>query len=131
MSDNRRSIDTGALFWGVLLIGVGTIFLLDRFDIADLHFVIRTWWPLFIVAMGISKLVEPRGRWSGLWLIAVGAWLQITTLHLFGLTFASSWPLLLIAIGAGMVVRTLFEGMRRRPVTEGSEKAGTTEENHE
>jgi uncharacterized oligopeptide transporter (OPT) family protein len=131
MNDQRRSIDTGSLFWGLLLIGIGTIFLLDRFDIADLHFIINTWWPLFIVAMGISKIFRPRGRWSGLWLIVVGGWLQVTVLHLFDLTFATSWPLLLIVLGAGLVVRTLFEGVRRRRIAEAADGAETTGGNHD
>jgi hypothetical protein len=30
-------------------------------------------------------------------------------LHLFGLTFRTSWPLLLIALGAGIIIRTFIE----------------------
>jgi hypothetical protein len=113
INEERRPVDTDALFWGLLLVGMGTLFLLDRLHIGDMHYLLRNFWPLFIVAIGLSKIFK-RGRvWSGLWLIAVGGWLEAVTLHLYDLTYESSWPLLLIIIGAGMVLRAVFEGTRK------------------
>jgi hypothetical protein len=40
-------------------------------------------------------------------------WLQLVTLHVFDLTWATSWPLLLMILGGGMVLRAVFEGARR------------------
>ena len=108
-NNNPRSIDTDSLFWGLALVGIGLLFLLDRFEVANLHFFFHHYWPLFIVFLGLSKIVRYRTLWAGFWLLTVGVWLQITTLHLFGLTFGSSWPLLLIALGAGIVLRTFFD----------------------
>ena len=108
----RKPIDTGALAAGLGLVALGLLFLFDRLQIADVHDLLRHYWPLIIVFIGVVHLL--RGRvWHGLWLIVVGLWLQITALHLFGLTFRSSWPLLLIALGAGMILRTIAEGATR------------------
>jgi len=108
---NRR-IDNGALITGLVLIGVGAIFLLDRLDIADLHYIIRRFWPMILVVIGLAHLLN-RHLWGGLWFIAFGAWMQIAHLRLFGVTFASSWPLLLIVFGAGIIARALTENVRR------------------
>jgi hypothetical protein len=118
MSRNRR-IDSDGMFWGVLLIVGGTALLLQQLGIADLSWIIRTFWPLFIVAAGISKLMHRRSIWSGLWMIALGAWLQAVTLHLYGFTYRSSWPLLLVILGAGMIGRTIIDSFRRRSAIEG------------
>lgn len=108
----RRPIDTGALAAGLGLVALGLLFLFDRLQMADVHYLLRHYWPLIIVFIGGVKLL--RGRiWNGLWLVVVGLWLQIATLHLFGMTFSSSWPLLLIALGAGMILRTVAEGAKR------------------
>jgi hypothetical protein len=112
MNRTTRRPDTDSLFWGIALIAIGTLFLLDRFDVAHFGFVVRRFWPLILIALGLSKLIRRGQTWSGLWLIAVGTWLQLTVLHVFGLDFHSSWPLLLIVLGAGMVVRTFFDVRR-------------------
>lgn len=109
MNDAKRTIDAGTLFTGFVLVAVGTLFLLDRLRIADFGDVIRAWWPMIIVLVGLPKLFRRATMWSGLWLVAIGAWLQVTHLHLFGMTFSTSWPLLLIALGAGMTLRAVID----------------------
>ena len=109
----NRKVDSGALFTGLMFIAFGSLFLLDRMDIIRFGEVIQRGWPAFFIIIGVAKLL--RGHiWGGLWTIAVGAWFFAVTLHLFGLRWANAWPLLLIVLGAGMIVRTLFEAMRRR-----------------
>jgi hypothetical protein len=62
-----------------------------------------------IVTFGVTRLFDRASFWSGMWLVTAGAWLQIARLKIFGLTYGTSWPLLLIALGAGMIVKTLLE----------------------
>jgi hypothetical protein len=117
--NRRRRINADGIFWGVLLIAGGTALLLQRLGVTDVGFIIRSYWPLFIVLIGLSKLVHRRSIWAGLWMIAVGSWLQAVTLHLYGLTYRSSWPLILVILGAGMIGRTVIESFRRRDAVEG------------
>lgn len=119
MNWNRRQLDGDGIFWGLLLIAGGTALLLQRLGVADLSWIMRTFWPLFIVTVGVSKLFHRRSVWGGLWMIAVGGWLQAVTLHLSGLTYHSSWPLLLVILGAGMIGRTILESFRRHGAVEG------------
>ena len=118
----RRPVNTRSLFWGFTLIGLGILFMLDRLGIADVHFFFRRLWPLFIIMAGASRLFHRRSVWGGVWLIGVGAWLQIATLHVFGMTFESSWPLLLIALGAGVILRALLDAMRGRRLDTATEE---------
>src|SRR5438309_2125949 len=104
-----KKLDTASLLTSLILIGIGTLFLLDRLRAADFGDLIRSYWPMFIILFGVSKLTERRSIWAGLWLIAVGAWLQIAHLHLFGLTFRTSWPIMLILLGIGITLRTVIE----------------------
>src|SRR5205085_5059744 len=110
--------DRDQIFWGILLIAAGTILLLGRLGIADLSGIFRSYWPLFIIVIGLSKLAHRRSIWSGLWMIAIGAWLQAVTLHLYGFTYNSSWPLLLVILGAGIILRTIVGRPRREDVEE-------------
>jgi hypothetical protein len=113
MSDEKQQkIDSDSLGWGLILMGFGLMLLLGRLGIADFGSLIHSYWPMFVIFLGVSRLFKRRSLWSGLWLITIGLWLQISTLGLFGLDFQSSWPLLLVALGAGMVVRTLVESAR-------------------
>lgn len=108
MNETReRATSPGTLVAGIVLIVFGVLFLLDRADVTDFGDVVRRYWPMFVIGSGVMKI--SRGEiWNGLWLLAVGSWLQLVTLHLFGLTYGSSWPLLLIVLGGGMMLRALI-----------------------
>lgn len=108
MNDTARKIDAAAIATGLILIVVGGFLL-----VADFHDLIRTWWPMILVLIGVPKLFRRDTLWSGLWLIAIGAWFQAVRLHLFDLTFHNSWPLLLIVFGAGIALRAVFDVVGR------------------
>ena len=126
MNDNvRKQIDSGALTTGILLIGVGVIFLLDRLGFASFDNLIHNWWPMIVVGLGVRKLLTPgKSAWGGLWMIAIGCWLQLAHFHTFGLSYNSSWPLLLIVLGAGMIARTIFAPSRRNEPASPEEHRG-------
>ena len=117
---NGRRIDGDQIFWGLLLIAAGTFLLLGRLGIADFSGTLRKFWPLIVVIIGLSKLFHRRSAWAGLWMIALGAWLQAVTLHVHGFTYQSSWPLLLVVLGAGIILRTIVAATQRGDA-EGSE----------
>lgn len=114
MNGDRRHIDGDQIFWGLFLVAAGTFLLLGRLGIADFSWTMRKYWPLIVVIIGISKLFHRRSVWGGLWMITLGAWLQAVTLHFHGFTYESSWPFLLVILGAGIIVRTIVGPARRR-----------------
>lgn len=113
--DTEKPFDSRTFVWGVLLIAAGLIFLVGRIDFG---YAIERYWPMIVIAVGAVKLVTGRPPGSGLGIIAVGAWLQVTHLGLWGLTWSNSWPLLLIGVGASMVVQ-FFLAAAAGPANEG------------
>ncbi len=109
MNEVTNGVDRGKLVTGVIIVAMGVMFLLDRMNVVEFHDVIRRYWPMFFVLLGVPKLFQRGTIWAGLWLITFGVWLQMVRLHLFDLTYGNSWPLLLIALGAGMILRTFLE----------------------
>ncbi len=120
MNEKRGGIDGGLLVGGVVLIGAGVVLLLDRVEVPRIGTLISDYWPMAVVAFGLAKLFDPRTMWSGLCLVSFGAWLQAVRLEWHGLTYHNSWPLLLMAIGGCIVLRTVVDPFMRRFDGEGN-----------
>jgi hypothetical protein len=102
----------GRVTLGIIILTVGLLTLLKRSDWFDFD-AMRLLPGAVLIALGVGRIAlgadgdrrGPRPLVHGLWLITVGAWLIANMLQLFGLTFHTSWPLLLIAGGAFIVAR--------------------------
>jgi hypothetical protein len=115
---HERVLRPGPIVAGALLLVVGAGMLLDTTGIADIRMG-RLIAPLVLISIGVSSLLScnvatgeherRRGRrkdpFGGLWLVGVGAWMLASQTHLFGLTFGTSWPLLVILTGIMIVIR--------------------------
>jgi LiaI-LiaF-like transmembrane region len=115
----------GAIVGGGFLLVVGVTMWLDSRGLEDLRHVIG---PACLIILGMLMLVEDGGfvcgrrerladgsartnlrkgggLTGGLWLLGVGCWMLVSQLHVFGLEYGTSWPLLIILSGAIMLVR--------------------------
>jgi hypothetical protein len=113
---HRRHQPRPPAFMGVALITLGTLFLLDNLGVLHARDLIRTYWPLLIVAWGAVRLAAGRGgeRMIGLLAIGIGTVLLGNRLLGWGLNdWRLFWPLILIAVGLNI----LFHGCRRRAST--------------
>lgn len=105
---SRRS----GLFWGPLLMVLGLGFLLNNFNLVPEG--IFSLWPLLVVGAGLWLLVEAllrqrgRGVTGGVVVLALGVfWL----LENYGrVTSQMFLPVLLIALGAGLLVQYFLPG---------------------
>jgi hypothetical protein len=126
---STRTVRPGPIAAGVVVLLLGVAMLVDLTGIVEVH-AGQLIAPFFLIAMGAAKVLEKcdgeastagdaefgervrrrrrGGRTGGIWLIGVGVWMLISQTHLFGLTFHSSWPILLVMAGVIMVIR----GMR-------------------
>jgi hypothetical protein len=98
------------LFWGALLISLGLIFLLNNFHLVPAN--LLQWWPVLV--LGTGSLMFGRGvaqrRGSGLVagtvLVALGGfWLLDNLGRIDERLFV---PILLIALGVGLLLRSLL-----------------------
>ncbi len=96
---------------GLLLVGMGVAYLLDRMDVLEME----SWWhyaPLLLVVAGINRSIgypSAREFIGGLWTAFIGLWLFATFEGLFGLTFENSWPVFIIVAGVTMALRPFAE----------------------
>src|SRR5262245_35835943 len=112
----------GSIAGGLSVRALGAAMLLDRAGAAD----IRTGHlaaPLILIAIGVAMTFDraavvcgrrdPAVRHakrrgdplSGLWFIGIGAWMMVSELRMFGLTYGTSWPLIIVLSGVMMVLR--------------------------
>lgn len=94
---------------GVLLIAAAALALLARADVIDVELVdlLRTWWPLAVIGLGVVGLMSAPRAWLGpAVIILVGVILQVNRL---GWLRMSLWelllPLALLVAGIGLISR--------------------------
>jgi len=88
----------GSLVWGIILITVGGILLLDRMGIVDGH---QFWkfWPLALIVAGIVNVMQCGKRAWGAILITLGTLFQLDQLGIAHFRWGDLWPLALIFAG--------------------------------
>jgi hypothetical protein len=100
-----------SIHMGIMLVAIGSFFLLDRMDYLDARDYFK-YWPALIAFSGVISVVRAE-RMSevldGFFHIGLGAWLYAVTQHLYGLTFANSWPVFVIAAGLNMVFKYFLD----------------------
>lgn len=102
---------------GLLVIGMGVLFLLDNLDILDFRHAIG-FWPLAFIGAGLLVLFGdgPRsGSYTGGVLIGVGVLMILGRLGFLHISWAMTWPLVMIALGGLILFRTLGPGRVARP----------------
>jgi hypothetical protein len=95
----------GKLGAGIFLLAVGIIMMADRYDLFSIG---NPWhlWPLIIIVIGTARLIESRHAWQvwkGCTMLFFGLWFLANELHLYGLTYSNSWPILLIGAGISIL----------------------------
>jgi hypothetical protein len=106
----------GGLMWGIALMLVGTVILLQYLHVVPFS-AWREWWPLLIVALGVAQVIAGRSAkrlGDGVWMVLIGAWFYVATNNIWGLTWRNSWPLSLIAAGVSLVVRSIAASFMQR-----------------
>lgn len=112
---SRRCGSGGAppVFFGLLFLAMGALFLLDNLDIIEARSVWRTFWPALFIAWGVSRVIAgDAGRFLP-WL-AIGGGSVFLAHRMFGFPLDLArifWPVVLIGLGAHILYRSW-----RRPV---------------
>lgn len=101
------------ILFGLTVIGIGTLALLDNLRLFDLA-LLRTFWPVALVVWGLARLAWPQHRGSGLFgLILIGVGLALTAQNLgyLHLSWREWWPVFIILAGVSILLR----GLRPKP----------------
>jgi hypothetical protein len=118
--DYIKRTSTG-LVPGLIVAGMGVLFLLNNLHIIYIHDWWR-FWPVILIAMGLTRLVDsprPNERAGGAVMLIVGVVFLATNLRLVPWPVWEFWPLILIGAGVAMILnRTgvgFHAGSRVRP----------------
>lgn len=107
MSRGDRHFST-QLMLGLVAIGVGVLFLLRNLGVLEPE-VIRQFWPMIFVVIGVVKILTgtSEGRAHHLWwggaFVVVGATMTLHRLGVIDFSWRAWWPLLLIAFGVSIL----------------------------
>jgi predicted membrane protein len=116
MSCGRKHCHSGT-FFGLILIAVGGLWVLDSVNVIDFH--IKNWWPLILVLFGLLDLVNARRffSFSGWFLIVLGGIFLLATndIVMWGEIWRYGVPAILILIGFSLIFKRDF-----RPIVESS-----------
>lgn len=97
---------------GLVLLAAGALLLLE--NLAGWQVPWGRWWPVILIVVGISKLVQRNAsRWVGAVITAVGVLFLLDTLDIWGFRIGNIWrfwPVILLIVG----VKILLGGRRAR-----------------
>jgi hypothetical protein len=123
----RHKKATAAVF-GVMLIGVGVLFLLDNFGLYDAG-QLRDYWPVLVIGLGLPSLIAPKDAADAPWgvvTVAVGTFFLLKNLDVVDWRFHDIWPLFLVLAGVALIVRSFADRRGHFPSGTGSPENGGT-----
>ncbi len=90
---------------GLFLIALGILFLGNTYNIFHLGHIISDWWPLILIGIGLYKF-NKHERSGGIVMIIIGSLFLLSELNIVSWHQISRlWPIVLIIIGIGMLVK--------------------------
>ena len=118
-----------SIIWGVVLIAVGVLLMLSAFDVVDFDLFFDGWWTLFIIIPCLAGVVTEEDKGGYVIGLIVGVLLLLSAQDV--VSFEMLWqifvPVVVIAIGIGMIMKNTFEFEMRGKIKTGKvvkKKAG-------
>ena len=108
---SSKSGSQGRIFWGLFLILIGFLFLLDRMNRLDFGDLFRQYWPAVFIVIGLSILINKNFRNAGdgyFFIIFGGLWLLMRMRILDRSLWHYIWPVAIIAAGLWILLRPVF-----------------------
>jgi predicted membrane protein len=114
MSDHKSQ---GRIFWGLLLILLGVLFLLDQMGRLDFGDLVGRYWPVLFILIGVSILLSNnfRNAGSAVFFILFGTFFLLLRLRIFDRAiWHYVWPLAIIAVGLWVLLRPAFHPDKKK-----------------
>jgi predicted membrane protein len=110
--ENNTNRASSQVVLGLLVVGMGVLFLLDNLDILNFRHAIG-FWPLAFIVAGCVALFGNGSRSSnymGGVLVAIGVLMVAGRMGFFYVSWGTLWPLVMIALGGLVLFRSLGPG---------------------
>lgn len=114
------------LLIGLALLVLGVLLTLDTMNVLNTRDMVRAWWPLGMLLIGVLLVAQTRGsdvrrgrsntssRTTGWVFIVVGGWVMLKKLDLIDFNlWEMFWPLVLVSLGGGLVWQAVKRNQRR------------------
>lgn len=114
MSEQKNQ---GRIFWGLLLVVLGVLFLLDRTGTLDFGDLVARFWPVVFILIGVSILLSNnfRNAGSAVFFILFGTFFLLLRLRIFDqAVWRYLWPLAIIAVGLWILLRPAFRPDKKK-----------------
>lgn len=98
----------GRIFWGILLVVLGFLFLFDQMGRLDFGELVGRFWPVIFILIGVSILLSRnfKNTGSGIFFILFGTFFLLMRLRIFDrAVWHYIWPLAIIGVGLWMLLR--------------------------
>jgi predicted membrane protein len=105
MNEIPRNRNLGKLIFGLSVLAFGVLFLLGNLKMIESSDYLR-YWPVILIAFGLSKLLQPResgGRMFGFILGLAGVLLLLSELGKIHFTLWDFWPVVLVLLGLSII----------------------------
>ncbi|HSA95251.1 MAG TPA: DUF5668 domain-containing protein [Acidobacteriota bacterium] len=105
MSEHKAQ---GRIFWGIILIFLGVLFLLDQMNKLDFGDLVGRYWPVIFILLGVSILLSNnfRNAGAGIFFVLFGAFFLLIRMRVFDRAlWHYVWPLVIIAVGLWILLR--------------------------
>jgi hypothetical protein len=111
MATDIRRFPSG-LSWGLAIIAIGTIFMLDQMGIVSAHYIFQFFWPAILIFFGVEGVIfcSGPGRFWGSFLTLAGVVLLLSNLGYLHIRWSMFWPLAIILWGLWILSRSLGGG---------------------
>ena len=103
----ERDVHPGYILFGVGIIAVGVLFLLDALDLMPVYR-FSTYWPVLLILFGLGRIiwpVRPGSEIGGSWIALVGGLLLLDRMQIAPMS--ETWPTFVIMAGLMVVFRAL------------------------
>lgn len=126
---NKTPLDSPSqIVLGVLVIGLGLLFLLDNLGFINVRYTFR-FWPTILIIFGLLKISQGRTRSGyvvGGVMLLLGVTWTLKSMGFFYMNWSMLWPLVIIAVGVAVVSRSLpgaSQRQRRRRFRDDAQQA--------
>lgn len=116
MKNKPQMHSASQIVLGVLVIGLGLLFLLDNLGFINVRYTFR-FWPTILIIFGLLKISQSRTRSSyivGGVMVLLGVSWTLKAMGLFYVNWSMLWPLVIIAVGVAVVSKSLPGAQQRQ-----------------
>lgn len=116
MNKRYEGLSFTRLLIGLLIVAAGVVLLLEKMQIIEKMNILK-YWPVILIVIGISKLLQPAGWWYqrffwGIIITALGVLFLLNNLQYLHFGIEALWPILVIIIGFELVRGSMFRHRR-------------------